>query len=262
MLAVLGTIAAAAAGLIQDAPPIADNSFLLEEAYNQEPGVVQHISALQRTWGSAAWSYSFVQEWPLGGQHDQLSFTFLLKHAEATAGATGLGDLALNYRRQLTGTDARVSFAPRLSLLFPTGDEAKGFGSGGLGIQVNLPVSATLARALVTHWNAGATLTPSARDPNGSRAMTTGVNLGASVIWLLHPNLNVVVETVWNRDESVIAAGRTAARSSWFVNPGIRWAHNFRNGLQVVPGVAFPLGLGPSSGERSLFLYLSFEHPF
>ena len=31
----------------QDAPgeaPISDNSFLIEEAYNQEPGVVQHIS--------------------------------------------------------------------------------------------------------------------------------------------------------------------------------------------------------------------------
>ena len=32
--------------------------------------------------------------------------------------------------------------------------------------------------------------------------------------------------------------------------------------MQVVPAVAFPIGVGPSSGERSIVLYLSFEHPF
>src|SRR5262245_17587450 len=47
-------------------PPIADNSFLIEEAYNQEAGVVQHISVFQRDWRSSAWAYSFTQEWPLG----------------------------------------------------------------------------------------------------------------------------------------------------------------------------------------------------
>jgi len=47
------------------ARPIEDNSFLIEEAYNQEAGVVQHIStfALQR--GTRAWVYAFTQEWPL-----------------------------------------------------------------------------------------------------------------------------------------------------------------------------------------------------
>jgi hypothetical protein len=33
----------------QGTPPIQDNSFLIEEAYNQEPGVVQHISVFTRT---------------------------------------------------------------------------------------------------------------------------------------------------------------------------------------------------------------------
>ena len=47
-----------------------------------------------------------------------------------------------------------------------------------------------------------------------------------------------------------------------YLNPGIRWAYNFKNGLQIVPGIAMPIGVGPSSGERALFLYLSFEHPF
>ena len=48
-----------------------------------------------------------------------------------------------------------------------------------------------------------------------------------------------------------------------YISPGIRWAYNFKNGLQIVPGIGVPLGVGPSAGEtgRALF-YLSFEHPF
>jgi hypothetical protein len=31
--------------------------------------------------------------------------------------------------------------------------------------------------------------------------------------------------------------------------------------LQIVPGIAFPFGVGPNRGERSVALYLSLEHP-
>jgi hypothetical protein len=41
----------------------------------------------------------------------------------------------------------------------------------------------------------------------------------------------------------------------------VRWAHNFTNGLQIVPGVSVPMGAGPSAGERGVIFYLSFEHP-
>lgn len=241
------------------APPIADNSFMLEEAYNQEKGVIQHISAFQRSWGSSGWAYSFVQEWPAGGQRNQLSYTIPI--LRAGPGATGVGDVLLNWRVQAAGTEGAVSISPRLSLLLPTGDEVQGFGSGTLGAQVNLPVSVTLAPKLVTHWNAGATLTPSARNAIGNRATTTGLNLGVSAIWLLRSNVNVMVETAWIRAESVSGSGQTTASESWFLNPGVRWAHNFKNGLQIVPGFAFPIGIGPSSGDNGLFLYLSFEHP-
>jgi hypothetical protein len=50
-------------------------------------------------------------------------------------------------------------------------------------------------------------------------------------------------------------------QSSLFINPGFRWVHNFKNGLQIVPGIAFPLGIGSSNGQRGVFLYISFEHP-
>ena len=41
---------------------IQDNSFLLEEAYNQEAGVVQHINTFTRYRESRDWVYTFTQE--------------------------------------------------------------------------------------------------------------------------------------------------------------------------------------------------------
>ena len=35
-----------------------------------------------------------------------------------------------------------------------------------------------------------------------------------------------------------------------------------QDGLQIVPGIAMPIGVGPSAGEKSVLIYLSFEHPF
>src|SRR5260221_10479412 len=49
---------------IEEAPIIQDNSFLVEEAYNQEFGVVQHIQTFQRVWSTHSWGYTFTQECP------------------------------------------------------------------------------------------------------------------------------------------------------------------------------------------------------
>src|SRR5215212_4686556 len=69
---------------------IQDNSFLIEEAYNQERGVVQHISTFARPRAGNAWTYSFTQEWPLGGIQHQLSYTLPVQH---DPDGTGLGDI-------------------------------------------------------------------------------------------------------------------------------------------------------------------------
>ena len=231
-------------------PPIADNSFLIEEAYNQEAGVVQHVGTFARADGGAVWDFSFTQEWPLGGLRHQVSFTAPLRHADGTG--TGLGDVALNYRYQVAGQgDAPLFVAPRLSLLLPTGSEEDGRGTGSLGIQANLPVSYVLGPAIATHWNAGATV--------GTGEPTLDVNLGASAVWRLHPAFNVLVEALWLSEEAVATGER---EESAFLNPGIRWAHDLAGGLQIVPGLAYTIGIGPSAGDDGLFLYLSFEHPF
>jgi hypothetical protein len=226
------------------AQEIADNSFLIEEAYNQEAGVVQHISAFSLALGGGAWGYSFTQEWPLGGVTHQLSYTLPMVNPEGGPGA-GIGDVALNYRYQLVARESAdgataVHVAPRASLLLPTGSESKGRGAGAIGVQTNLPVSWVVSAALVTHWNAGVTVASS----------SAVFNLGASAIYRLRRSVNLLVEAVWLEPDGV------------YLNPGIRWAHDFAGGLQIVPGVAYTVAIGPDSGRDALFLYLSFEHPF
>jgi hypothetical protein len=258
-LVAAGLLAGRLAAQDTAASPISDNSFLIEEAYNQEPGVVQHISTFTRPDGGGAWAYSFTQEWPFRRSTHQLSYTVPVLNQ--SGGGTGLGDIALNYRYQLVARgDDGLHLAPRLSLLVPTGDERRGRGAGGLGLQTNLPLSVRPRPWLALHANAGVTWTPEARNALQERASTLSGNLGASAIWLLRPNLNLMLELLWLTTESVIGPDRQQREDALVLNPGLRWAFNFASGLQIVPGAAYTVGL--DGGADALFLYLSFEHPF
>ncbi|MBA3559595.1 MAG: transporter [Gemmatimonadaceae bacterium] len=244
--------------------PIQDNSFLVEEAYNQGGGVVQHISTFAHAGGAAGWLYTFTQEWPVAGQRHQVSYTVPVSRADAASGGrAGLGDVALNYRYQVGAIDGvATAFAPRVTILLPTGASERALGAGGTAVQFNLPFSAELPASLVAHSNAGATYTPRSRDALGNRAATTGYTLAQSVIWLAHPKLNLMLEAAWSRTQDVVGSGQTAWSTAALVSPGIRGAIDFASGLQIVPGLAFPFGVGPSRGERGVFAYLSFEHAF
>ncbi len=246
-------------------PHIADNSFLIEEAYNQEYGVVQHINAFQRS-RSGAWEFTFSQEWPVQpAPRHQFSYTLAVADYDTVPGAGGgLGDLLLNYRYQLAGQDGgAVAIAPRISLLIPTGESRQGRGAGGTGVEFNLPVSITLDERLVTHFNVGGSIVPNAKNPAGEEATTYGYFVGQSFIWRLHPRFNPLLELLFSSQQSVAAPGDAVWESRVAVNPGFRWAYNLANGLQIVPGIAFPVEVGRANrGEWGLFLYLSFEHRF
>jgi hypothetical protein len=241
----------------QEAPaPIQDNSFLLEEAYNQEFGVVQHISTMERADAGGAWGYAFTQEWPLFGLRHQISYTIPLVHP-GDGFSAGLGDVSVDYRYQLVGdASSALAVAPRLSVLLPTGDESEGRGGGRTGVEGALPVSAVLAPMLVAHTNVSLAFFPEGDTDLGRSAETTVMGLGQSVVWLAHPRVNLLVETAWERED----AGDTAVESL-FVSPGVRAAFDVGR-VQVVPGLAVPIGVGASNGERMLFLYLSLEHAF
>jgi hypothetical protein len=248
------------------APGIQDNSFLIEEAYNQDPGVVQHISLFRKDPRSGEWAASFTQEWPVGGIKNQLSYTVNYLRVDTDAGGlTGFGDLALNYRYQLVGDgEARLAIAPRFTLFVPTGSASKGLGQGGPGLQLGIPASLVLSDRFVVHGNLGFTWTSSEKDAAGDEGNAVSGYAGGSVVWLARSNFNVLLEGLWSRGQLVIAPHRTRADSSAFISPGIRWAYgpDAKQGLQIVPGIAFPVGVGPSHGRYGVLVYLSFEHPF
>lgn len=265
-LAVVATLLAASVVRAQDAaePAIADNSFFIEEAYNQEAGVVQHISAFQIAGPeNRDLFYTFTQEWPFHSQRHQLSFTLPVSRLDGESG--GFGDILLNYRLQL-GAGARPwAIAPRVSAVLPTGSVRRGLGDGSVGVQVNLPVSYQLTPAVVLHWNAGATLLPRAQGPliAGERPRRTLINfnLGGSIIAPTQSPVQLLVEQLVLFESAIGGTGDVDRATTWITSPGVRAAINLGR-LQIVPGVAVPFTRSGGRTETDLFLYLSFEHPF
>jgi hypothetical protein len=262
---------------------IRDNSFLIEEAYNQEPGVVQHIWTAQfgkNDRGDAndrTWDLSFTQEWPVFSQRHQLSYTIPYSFVDGVGEhQSGLGDVLLNYRYQLfDDVPGSVAFSPRVSLVFPSGDEDRDMGNGVLGYQVNLPFSKTLSDRMYVNLNLGCSYYPnveweSSNGRDSDRYDLVDVNVGGSLIVAVNESVHLMLEAAWNHDRSLderpAFGGRMRADrlriDEVVLSPGVRWAMNFPGDVQVVPGLAFPIGLTSESPEYGVFFYLSVEHPF
>jgi len=242
--------------------PLQDNSFLIEEAYNQEAGVIQHI--VNGIWDreTGNWGLLFTQEWPVPDERHQLSYTLLYGWAGDAASDTGLGPVTLNYRYQALTEDARrPAVAPRLSVVLPTGTLLEEFGAGSTGIQLALPVS----KQITPHWaatlNLGSTIIPDADapdDPGRSERLVDGSS-GASVIWEPFDAINFLCEVLLLQTEEITRHG-TAYHTHPVVNPGLRIGWNGPGGVQWVWGVAAPVGFGGDAGQVGVFLYLSVEH--
>ena len=242
---------------------IQDNSFFIKEAYNQEPGVVQHILnvPIDFTNGSREIAPSFTQEWPVFSQTHQFSYTIPYVFTEDD---NGMEDIRFNYRLQAFMEDKYTpAFAPRLSLVLPTGDRDKGFGTGVVGYEFNLPFSKIVSDRWTLNFNAGMSVFPNA---HGNRHLTN-YNVGASAIYAVSRDFNLVLETLagWNEDiaEGVFAFEETVERSTTaIISPGVRYAFNLPNDGQLVIGAALPIGLTSDSADWGVFFDCSFEHPF
>ncbi len=239
---------------------IQDNSFLLEEAYNQEEGVVQNIQEFTHYRGRS-WVYSFTQEWPVPNEQHQLSYSIPVLSVDEPGKGPDIGDVMLNYRYQLVLKD-KFAMAPRLSLSVPTGKALRGTGYGSVGIQACIPVSLELGDRWATHWNAAVTYIPHSEGVAGDRADALGYYLGGSVVFALTQNAQLLVESLWTSTESVVSAGKTERSNAFYISPGARFAINCKSGLQIVPGIAVPIGIGPSAGDVGVLAYLSLEFPF
>lgn len=236
---------------------IEDNSFLVEEAYNQEAGVVQHISSGMIVRRNLM--YSFTQEWPLGEQAHQLSITIPYLTFDSF-GTHGIGDILINYRYHMLLEEHGVAFAPRLSVMLPSGNRSNGTGWGVIGFQTNLPASVELSREWVTHFNLGATILPKI-EAGGATSTLFSASTAASVIWLVEPEFNLILESVFSSNAGIEDDGRTTRESEFIFNPAVRGAINVGE-LQIVPGVGIPISFKGSIAQAGVFVYLSFEHPF
>jgi hypothetical protein len=258
--ALIAANAFASSALAADDPRTAaalqDNSFLIEEAYNQEAGVVQHILGLRRQ--GRDWDLVFTQEWPVFSQTHQFSYSIPFTRLRSDGQrASGLGDVMLNYRYQaLMETATMPAFAPRFSLIVPSGDELRGLGDGSTGIQINLPFSKIVSDRVTLHANAGYTHLFDVQN-----LKTDGYFLGGSVIYAATRELNFMFEALGDWSE-VVDAGAITRERSLTLSPGVRYAFNLDAG-QLVLGVGAPIvlteGQKPSYGA---ILYLSFEHRF
>jgi hypothetical protein len=243
----------------QSSEPIEDNSFLIEEAYNQKSGEVQHIFNLVRSYNPRELSFNFAQEWPLWGQEHQISYDLPFEYDFNYEQAT-LGEVAINYRYQVLGVEEHdIALAPRLSVLAALGDGLTGHGTGGIGVELGVPLSVILLPELVSHTNASVTYFPSATLAPSVTTSYTSFGLGQSLVLLLHPKFNVLVEAVWSRESYGSTLNDVEGEESFVINPGVRWAYDLNGGLQIVPGLSVPIG---SDGNAQLLVYLSFEHDF
>lgn len=236
---------------------IVDNSFLVEEAFNQEARIFQNIATWSRN-DNGAWEGSFTQEWPVLGMTHQFSYTVPFSGGDHSA---RVGGVLLNYRYQLLEeTGRRPASAPRLSVILPTGrrDDA----SDSAGLQVSLPFSKQ-AGDVYFHWNAGWTWRHGLQTEGVDRPPVnlTSPRVAGSVIWRTTPMFHLMLESVVEFEESVEDGARVGRERIVTIAPGFRRGWNVGD-RQIVVGVAVPIRHGENATDAAALTYFSYELPF
>jgi hypothetical protein len=257
-------------------PYLEDNSMLIDEAFNQETGIIQHISNVIVT--ASALQCSYTQEIPLVSHQHQLSFGISygwLKNGinVAQAGsyshvASGFGDILLSYRPMIAGKHDWALVIPRFTVIVPTGNAQSGLGNGGWGSQLSIAVTKRLSSKITTHTNAGYTYIVRADhyryESNGMPASAyerdlASVNLGASLVWLAKQKMHLLAEYVFSYGKTAKDNGSFSGNCLMTVNPGVRYAFDIGK-VQIVPGVGVPLNFNNGVFDNAgTFIYLSVE---
>lgn len=243
LLAVAAPAAAQTPNEAEGAESIEVNGFFVEEAYNQEAGMLQQIVTATAA-RHGGWGGDYSQEWPIFSERHQLDLALGVGEG---AGVTGVG---AEYRYLLLGgEDAVFSLAPGIEAAWSREE-------GEWELEAMLPASVRLSETLVANTNVGVSF--AVDDFDGK----PGLTLGEGLVWRPQPRLNLLMEAVWSRGEPLLGEASEGEDESLIVSPGLQYAFSLRDDVRLVPGIAFPVGVGPSDGQRAVMLYLSLEHPF
>ena len=112
---------------------IEDNSFLLEEAFNQERGEYQFIQKYRSFHEAKGYEYIFENELPITDEKHQFSYEIPYFRGNSDD-RSALGDVTLSYRWQPLNRNG-VLMAERLGLILPTGRVDQNAGHGVLGFE-------------------------------------------------------------------------------------------------------------------------------
>jgi hypothetical protein len=255
-------------------PSIEDNSMFIEEAFNQEAGIIQHISNF--IFNGRDFVYNYTQEIPLADVKHQFSFgvsyASLQKPTDIQVNrnyiTSGLGDIFINYRPMIWGKNDWALIIPRFTVIVPTGNARYGLGVGSWGGQFNLAVTKRLNSKITTHYNAGYTLMMKADHYTYSEDGTPELayeknqgskNIGASAIWLVKPKFNFMLEYVATFGKEMQDDGSLTNLNTYLINPGFRFAVDIGK-VQIVPGAGFPLNFSNGTFQNTgACIYLSIE---
>lgn len=241
---------------------IEDNSFLLEEAFNQEWGVYQFIQKYQTFNKAGTYDYAFENEIPITDKEFQ--FSYEIPVAQAEDGRPGyIGDMSLSYRWQPLNKDGFL-ISERFGLIVPTGNVKKDAGNGVYGFEFMQAATLTINEKWMNHWNFGFSMLPNAKVNNIPKRRTiTSASAGSSLIYRWHENFNLMFEALLESGQSIQQDGSKTAETSLTLNPGFRWAWDYEwKDTQIVPGVSFPTEVLGDKVENGVLVYLSIEPKF
>jgi hypothetical protein len=233
---------------------IVDNSFLVEETFNQDPGIIQTAFTWVRSEGGD-WEGAVGQDWPLRVHRHQFSWALPWDGGGLPA---DVGQLSVSYRYQFVDVSEKTpGVAARVSVILPTGREAD---DNRVGLQAAVPMTVAWRRFYL-HANAGVTWTHHVRSAQGATANLTSPYLAGSVVWPAASMFQLMLEDVVEFDASLDEDARTRRHTTMTVSPGMRSGWNVgRN--QVVLGAAVPIDTGDNGRAVSVLGYVSLEGPF
>jgi hypothetical protein len=249
---------------------IEDNSFLVDEAFNQEKGVMQYTSNFYWSdMNSNCMAYTFTHEIPVFSNHHQVSYTLQYNFSQpfGTSRNSGPGDMTIGYTYLATGKDDWLMTVPQINFIIPTGDPARGLGNGGFGGKLSLALTKRLSGAIVTHYNISYTTiykadyyinTFQAESRKGEKNIKVNT-FAASVIWYPASRFNLMLESVANYVNGIGVNGSNLRGWQVISNPGVRFAADLNKAL-LVAGVSCPITFDSNSADQAgILIYLSIE---